>query len=240
MLSGNMLKILAALSMLLDHTGVILFPRVGVLRILGRVAFPIYAYMLAEGCERTHNKLRYFLSVFLLGLACQIVYYFYDGGQILGILLTLSCGILLIYALQRLKSVWFTPDCSLGERFAGTAVFLLALVMLLLLNHSASLDYGLWGCLLPVWPSLLRRGGTHPPQWLTRLDRRPVHILLLGLLPLARIYGGVQIYALAAIPLLLLYSGKRGKWKMKSFFYIFYPAHMAILALLQQVLSWYK
>ncbi len=93
-----------------------------------------------------------------------------------------------------------------------------------------------------MWPSLLRRGGTHPPQWLTRLDRRPVHILLLGLglLPLARICGGVQIYALAAIPLLLLYSGKRGKWKMKSFFYIFYPAHMAILALLQQILSWYK
>ena len=40
---------------------------------------------------------------------------------------------------------------------------------------------------------------------------------------------GIQVWSLLALPLLMLYSGRRGKWNMKYFFYIFYPAHLAIL-----------
>ena len=75
-LNGNHLKLIAAFTMLLDHAGILLFPRVQLFRILGRLAYPIYAYMIAEGCRYTKNKLRYFLMVFGLGAACQIVYYF--------------------------------------------------------------------------------------------------------------------------------------------------------------------
>ena len=67
LLSGNGLKLVAALTMLIDHVGMLLFPQVLLLRIIGRLAFPIYAFMIAEGCRYTKNKLRYFLMVFLLG-----------------------------------------------------------------------------------------------------------------------------------------------------------------------------
>ena len=55
-LTGNALKILAALFMTIDHIGVMLFPRVLVLRIIGRLALPIFAFMIAEGCKYTRNK----------------------------------------------------------------------------------------------------------------------------------------------------------------------------------------
>ena len=54
-------------------------------------------------------------------------------------------------------------------------------------------------------------------------------VLGVGLAMLAYALGDIQIYGLLAIPVLLLYSGRRGKWKLKYFFYLFYPLHMLIL-----------
>ena len=101
-LNGNHLKLIAAFAMLLDHAGILLFPRVRMLRILGRLAYPIFAYMIAQGCHYTRNKLRYFLMVFGLGAVCQLVYYFASGDTYLNILLTFSLSILLIYVGQAL------------------------------------------------------------------------------------------------------------------------------------------
>ena len=66
LLSGNALKIIAAVAMTIDHVGLMFFPQLKVLRIIGRIALPIFAFMIAEGCRYTRNKLRYFLTVFLL------------------------------------------------------------------------------------------------------------------------------------------------------------------------------
>ena len=63
-LSGSVLKILACVFMFIDHLGVIIFPDVYILRAVGRLAMPIFAWMLAEGCFYTKNKLNHFnLSV---------------------------------------------------------------------------------------------------------------------------------------------------------------------------------
>ena len=57
-LSGNALKIIGAITMLIDHMGVVLFPGIAILRIIGRISFPIFAFMIAEGCRYTKNKLK--------------------------------------------------------------------------------------------------------------------------------------------------------------------------------------
>ena len=108
-LDGNMLKIIAAVCMLIDHIGVRIFPEAIILRIIGRMSFPIFAFMIAEGCRYTKNKLRYFLSVFLLGAACQIVYYLYDESLDMCILITFSLSILIIYAMRTSKTQFFVP-----------------------------------------------------------------------------------------------------------------------------------
>lgn len=230
-LSGNTLKIIAALSMLIDHIGVILLPDADILRIIGRISFPIYAFMIAEGCEYTKNKLRYFLSIFVLGVACQIVYYIYDGGTDMGILITFSLSILAIYAMQYLKKALLADRNCRSKLCAAIFVFLAVITGVYLLNRYFYIDYGFWGCMTPVFASVFRRTGSESLPYLERLDSSTVHVLMLGLglIILSYVTGGTQPYSLFAIPLLLLYSGKRGNRKMKSFFYIFYPAHLVIV-----------
>ena len=72
-LTGNQLKLIAAAAMLLDHMGILLFPRITIFRILGRLAYPVFAFMIAEGCRYTRNKLRYFLMLFGLGTGVRIL-----------------------------------------------------------------------------------------------------------------------------------------------------------------------
>lgn len=217
-LSGNALKLIAAAAMFIDHMGLMLFPHNLTFRLIGRLAFPIYAFMIAEGCKYTRDRKRYFLSLFLLGLACQVVYFVVDGSLYLSILFTFSLSILVIYALNDLKE---NPCLSAGMRLGA------ALGGALLLNQVFSIDYGFAGCLVPVFASLLHK---------TKHDTIPnnVAMLGLGLVLLAAESGAAQYFSLLALPLLLLYSGKRGKLRMKSFFYIFYPAHLAFL----QLVAW--
>lgn len=81
-LTGNQLKLIAAAAMLLDHAGILLFPHIRLFRILGRLAYPIFAYMIAEGCRYTRNKLWHFSMLFGLGAGCQLVYYFFQRGYV--------------------------------------------------------------------------------------------------------------------------------------------------------------
>ena len=217
-LSGNMLKIIAAVSMVIDHVGLMFFPGNLTFRILGRLAFPIYAFMIAEGCKYTHDRRRYFGNLFALALLCQVVYALAGGSLYLSILMTFSLSILTIYVLQYCRT---KPKALSVPLFAG------AVICVYLLNRFFDFDYGFWGCMAPVIASLLHG---------TKYDRKSLNIALLGV-GLAFLFldlGGIQFFSLAAIPVLLCYSGRRGKWKMKSFFYIFYPAHLAIL----QLIAW--
>ena len=212
-LSGNALKILAAIFMTLDHMGLMLFPRILLFRILGRLAMPIYAYMIAEGCKYTRNRKKYFGMVFGLGAVCQIVYWFVDHDLYFSILITFSLAILIISAMQNWKE---------KQNVLSGLLFAAAIAAVYSLNRIFEIDYGFWGCMLPVFAALPHK---------TKYDRYPVSILTLGLgvLLLAMDIGDIQIFSVLALPLLLAYSGKRGKWNMKYFFYIFYPAHLVIL-----------
>ena len=220
LLSGNALKILAAITMFLDHAGMLLFPGNRMLRIIGRLAFPIYAYMIAEGCKYTRSRVRYFLSLFLLGALCQIVYFAVDGSLYFSILITFSMSILTIYALDAFKA---KPGALSG------AVLIATLGTVYALNRVFTIDYGFLGCMVPVLVSL--------PQG-TKYDSKAASLTLLalGLTLLAVELGAPQQYALLALLPLALYSGKRGKWRMKYFFYIFYPAHLVLL----QAITWLR
>jgi len=214
MLTGNTLKIIAAICMVIDHIGYLIFPEVKVLRIVGRIAFPVFAYMIAEGCQYTKNKLRYFGTIFSLAFVFQAVYYITSQEMYLSILFTFSFAILAVFTLQ-----YFKKRKDLFSLF----VFILCISGVYVLSQIFYIDYGFWGCMTPVFASALRDT--------KKMDKPVVHIAMTAvcLVFLALQYKGVQAFALLSVPLLLLYSGKRGKWNMKYFFYIFYPAHLVIL-----------
>ena len=99
-LTGNQLKLIAMAAMTIDHIGVQLFPNVLLLRIIGRLALPIFAYMIAQGCRYTKNKARYLLTIAAVAALCQIVYFVAMDSLYQCILVTFSLSIVLIYVLD--------------------------------------------------------------------------------------------------------------------------------------------
>ena len=114
-LSGNALKLIAAAAMLTDHAGLMFFPGNLLFRLVGRLALPIYGFMIAEGCKYTKNRLKYFLSVFLLGAVCQVVYFFFAGSTYFSVLITFSLSILTLYRLQFFRETVFDPAAGTGK-----------------------------------------------------------------------------------------------------------------------------
>ena len=227
-LSGNALKIIAAVSMVLDHVGIMFFPKVIIFRILGRLAFPIFAFMIAEGCRYTRSRLRYFGGIFILAALCQTVYFIAMRSTDLSILVTFSLSVLVIYALQFFKKCIYEPDCPMGRWFLSAVILMFSILGVYLLSRVAVLDYGFWGCMCPVFAALLHPADKNDSTW--RSDPR-IHALAMCL-PLAMLclqMQWVQPYCFVSVLLLMLYRGRRGKLNMKYFFYIFYPAHLALL-----------
>ena len=211
-LTGNQLKIIAMIAMTLDHVGLMFFPGNDIFRILGRLAMPIYAYMIAEGCRYTHDRKKYFLRLFSLGALCQVVYFVAMGSLYQCILITFSMSVGLIYLYDR-KGAGFW----LGILAAWA---LCVAVPDLLPSTDFAIDYGIWGVLLPLFIYI----GGNREEPLTA-----VSALTIGLVMLAVDCGGLQWYSLLAVPLLILYNGQRGKMRMGRLFYIYYPLHLAIL-----------
>ena len=230
-LNGNTLKIIAAITMLCDHVGLFFFPHISLFRIIGRLAFPIFAFMIAEGVHHTKRKARYFLTIFLLAVLFQIVRFYFTGSLTMCVLVTFSLSILTLFALDYAKKSLFADGTSAIRKTIAVLIFLFSIASVYVLNLVFEIDYGFWGCMLPVFAGLF-----HLPQKAEKripllLDSIPARVLTMGisLVPLALEIGWVQPYSFFALLILFLYSGKRGKRKMKYFFYIFYPLHLALL-----------
>lgn len=220
--TNNQLKIIAMVSMLCDHIGILFFPGLEIFRIIGRIAFPIFAFMIAEGCRYTKNRAKYLGMIMAMAIAFQAVYFVAMGSLYQGILVTFSLAIILIYAIDGLahaKGFLGVLFSLLALAFVGAFVFVLPKF---LAGTDFEIDYGFWGILFPVVVYFMPgRFG----KWFGAsvvLAVRALYYLYVIPLPL-------QMWSLLAIPLLALYNGTRGKAKMKYVFYIFYPAHLVIL-----------
>lgn len=214
-LTGNQLKILAMIAMTCDHVGLQLLPQYPILRLIGRLALPIYGYMVAEGCRHTRDRKNYLLRMAAMALLCQVVYFFAMGSLYQCVLVTFSLSICLIYLIQWLKArgSWGGKETALLLG-AVVAVYLLCEVLPgYLPGTDFYIDYGISGVLLPVFISM----------------GRPIPGLLAGLVLLGLQHGGLQWWALAAVPLLLCYNGRRGKANLGKLFYWYYPLHLVAI-----------
>lgn len=224
-MSANVLKMIALVAMTIDHIGCVLFPECQWMRIVGRIAFPIFAYMIAEGCQYTRNRLRYFLQIFLLGMGMQIVLWVFTASLYQSVFIAFSMSILLIYAIDRAKEKGKIGDWACLLLVVGSIAFLYLGLPRILQGTDYYIDYSMIGLAIPVLCYFVKK----------RILK--MIALAIGLLGLSLYYGGIQWFCLLSIPLLGLYNNKRGFVGFKYLFYLYYPAHLCILYAMEMLLQ---
>ncbi len=232
--NGNGLKLLAAVFMLIDHMGMMLFPDILWLRFIGRLSMPLFAFMVAEGCRYTKNKCKHFFLLFGLGALCQIVYILFDPTNFyLGILITFSISTLIIYAMQYAKKCFFEEEPKTSKQLLSSFLVLALVALSYVLTRFVLVDYGFWGIMMPVFASIFDFHRIPAPDSLKKFDCLPIKVLCMliaEVLLIVTFYEPLfQLPALIAFALLLLYNGEKGKANLKYFFYIFYPLHLGLL-----------
>lgn len=237
-LSSNTIKLIACLAMLVDHIGLVIYPTDFGFRMVGRLAFPLFAFFIAEGCHYTGRKARRFLIIFSFGLFYLIFFRFMSGIFYANIFLTFSASILIIYALDYAKLCCFS-DCDAKKRIFSFLLLSFTVAAFYMLSERINFDYGFIGIMIPVMISLFDFRDLRVPHFLSGLDSYLGRIIMLviGLIVLYLGYDHVYVYifsfkvsiylAYFLTPVILLfYNGKIGKYRMKYFFYAFYPLHL--------------
>lgn len=223
-LDGGALKCIAAALMLTDHVGAILLPEVPVLRCVGRLAFPIFAFFIAEGYAHTRDFRRYFRRLAILAVVSEIPFNLENGAVFdparQNVLFTFCLALLTLRGLEALGR-----ERGFG-RWAGCGLVLAAGFAA---GELLRTDYGGWG-VVTVALLQLCRDGKYAKLWLL-LAMAAVNGLGMGSLTMP-VFGGempIQIFAVAALPVIWLYNGQAGPKGLRRAFYVFYPAHLLVL-----------
>lgn len=225
LLNRNILKITALIAMTLDHIGLQLFPQYTFLRIIGRLAFPIFAYMISEGCLYTGNRKRYLASIAIVAILCQVVYFFAMNSLYQCIFVTFTLSVILIYAFDNALKKKNLPSVLAALLLYFAVVMITEYLPRILVNTDFCVDYGFLGVMLPV-VVYFSKGK------FMKLLSTAVCLVLLAL-----VSGGIQWYSLLALPLIALYNGGNGKRNLKWMFYIYYPVHLVAIYVVDMLIS---
>lgn len=209
---SDALKLIAVLTMTIDHIGAILLPNVTVLRMVGRIAFPLFAYQLAVGYVHTRNVRSYALRLALWGLVSQPVYMLAFGMQpwTLNIFATLLLGLAAIWGWDH--GNWWAVGGSL------------ALAAVQLLFPGVGPDYGVYGVLLCLLSYVFLSSASS-----VAAAHAVLHVLA-GIL-----LWPAQAFALLSVPLILHPPHLRVP-HVPVLFYAYYPAHLLLLAGIHRLL----
>ena len=219
LLSGSALKIIAVVSMVIDHCAYYLMDgntmAYDVMRCFGRIAFPVFAFLVAEGFAHTRNRMRYFLSLLLFAAVSEVPWYLLNGADgTHNVMFTLALGVSALAVFERLRE----------HRILCCFFILLTAWLATWLGT----DYEWRGVLLIVVSYLfgiIRSMNT--PIILRRMMQ------LLFVFPLMMHYG--IIGALLACAVIFLYDGTRGFIHgnvAKYGFYAFYPVHLITILII--------
>ncbi|GMQ55733.1 TraX family protein [Vallitalea sediminicola] len=218
-MNSTNLKIIACLTMLVDHLGAIFFPQYIYLRIIGRIAFPIFAFLIAEGYFHTHDVKKYLIRLFTFALISEIPYNLAFEGNIiefgsgLNVFFTLFFGLLAVFVYDHYKKLGYLLVLLIG-----------------IVAYFLDTDYGILGVLV-IFAFYVFRSDFYKQA----LSYILLTSLFLGIMYFR--YHGINLQVFSPIALIFIYyyNGKKGP-KIKYLFYVFYPGHLLILGLLEYIL----
>ena len=202
--------------MLVDHIGFLFFPEEIIFRIIGRVSFPIFAFLIAEGFIKTKNVNAYLKRLSIFAVISQIPFFFFERTAgitdlNLNILFTLALGVLTLLVITLVK--------NLPLKILGVLGFLT-------LAYFGNFSYGVYGVLSILGSYLFlknRRAGVVTLSVLPFLENIRLFAMNIIFLQFFAVFSLIPIY---------FYNGKPGAKIPRLIFYWFYPVHMAILTLI--------
>ncbi len=212
----ELLKILAIVTMVVDHIGNILYPDLLFLQIIGRLSFPIFAYLIVIGVESTKKPLKYMVTLLFFAVFSQFPYFMAFGiepFERLNILFSLLLGAVTIYFYAKRNPLAFFP---------------------LLVSMILPTEGSYFAVLTAVGMKLLKDT--------PKLGALVLFVLNLQFVLLSsEIHTQIQILSLFAVPLIFLHIKNKMRKEIlipnnslayslrKYFFYVFYPLHLAVL-----------
>ena len=217
------LKIIALISMLCDHVSYVILDTPNYLNIIGRIAFPIFAFQISEGYAHTKNLKKYILRLFIFAIISQIPFtlFLYSLGIndfSFNVFFTLLLGLLSITIYDKIKDKY--------NKYLG----FIPVIALIILAQILKCDYGWYGVTLIFLFYLFKEN---------RLLMNISAISLIFIKYLITFTNEPHIYylyfilgAITSLIFINLYNNKKGK-NIKHFLYVFYPLHLLILALIK-------
>lgn len=198
------IKILACILMVMDHIGAIIFTEVEILRIIGRLSFPIFAFILTEGYLHTKNIKKYLIRLLIFAIIPQIPYSIAFGFGILNIFFTLFAGMIALL---------------IDDKVENKILKYILIIFVAYLSQILNMDYGYYGVLL---------------IYLFKKFKNDFKFLFFSILLLnISVYSNsnIQIYSIFSLFFIKMYNGEIGLnnlW-VKYGFYFFYPLHILII-----------
>lgn len=238
-MSSTFLKIIAMITMFIDHAGMMLFNNNEIMRFIGRIAFPLYALLLVDSflSEKKYDNNKHTLRLLILAAISEIPFDYifhsntpYQFQQ--NVIFTLLLGLIMMNFLE--KTIKIVEKALILIIFSGLAIFL-------------SSDYTWTGILLIFLFYIWRKNNSENKAWIIPI----MSIFLLSSYVDVTIKYGfkfllwainemlwVNVGVLLVIPIVLFYNGKDG-WSFKGFSYfyrLFYPLHMIVIFFIEKVL----
>lgn len=215
-MSSYVLKLIAIITMFIDHIGYVIFDGFSFFNYIGRIAFPIFAFQISEGYIHTKNLKKYFLRLFIFALVSQVpfmLFYKIISNQFtLNIFFTLLLGLASIYIYDKSK-----------HKFLGIIISIIIGIIAELIHC----DYGFYGTIIILLFYVFKNN-----SMLSSISFI-IAVTINYLIPIIK-YGFNNIYlylyicTLIPIIFISLYNGKKGK-DTKYLLYLFYPIHLLLI-----------
>ena len=215
-MSSFVLKMIAIISMFIDHVGYAIFGKFSYFNYIGRIAFPIFAFQISEGYVHTKNLKKYFFRLFLFAIISQIPFMFFHSilstEFSLNIFFTLLLGLACIF-------IYDKSNCKILGIIASIAIGIIAQV-----SHC---DYGFYGVAIILIFYIFKNNFINASIFfvIATAIKYLVPIIKYGF---NNVYLYLFIFTIISAIFLATYNGKKGK-NTKYLLYLFYPIHLLLI-----------
>lgn len=208
-MSSSMIKAIAIITMIIDHVGAILFPHMIILRIIGRIALPLFAWQLSISVDKTHDTNKLLTRIFIFAVISQIPYTMLFGNR-LNIFFSFSLSVMTLILYKK-------------EKYAGYLALSLSIIMSQMLN----IEYG-WYAILMVFLFYSTKGDFLNTV-MSQTFLNTVYCLM---------NPSLQAYAVLALLIIGLYNHEKGSlYNYRLAMYSIYPIHMILLISLSKAIN---